>query len=694
MTRDPFRLAGVGLAFCLTFPAAAAEPAGPIEELTIVARREHRTSEGATGLALAIKDTPQSISVVDRAMMDDFGATSVNDALDLATGIRVERWETNRTNYAARGFEIKNTQIDGVGLPNNWGLVTGAMDAFGYEKIEIIRGANGLLTGVGNASGTINYVRKRPTNDRSGRVRLAAGSWDSRRLEGDFSTPLTASGEWAGRLVVANEKADSYLRGREDERTFVYGVVDGQITENSTLTAGYSWQDADTDGNMWGALVFTNSDGSQAEWDTDASTTVDWAYWDKTDQTAFVEYDYALADGWDLKLSYNYRDFEDDNQLFFVYTLAGLDPATGEGLVGWPGKWPTEDRAHLFEASLAGGFDAFGETHEVILGVSQGNGKRTQYMHPADPDAPAWGPLPGFPYPGDAVAEPAWGAKTFDSETKDELRRYYGAMALNFGPFTTIVGFNGIEFERDATTLDQDLSESEISPYVGLRYAITDAVNVYASYSDIYQPQDFYDVTGAYLDPTKGVNYEIGVKASWLDDRLLTTAAVFKAEQQNLGTYAGLNPATGQYFYEGQDIDSEGFEVEISGAVNDYLNVVLGYTAIELEDDAGADAYTWVPRDAVNLALTATVPRLERMEVGLAGRWESKTSKVDGYTGIEVEQDAFALLDAFVRWHVNERSELQVNVNNVTDEKYISSLFEIGYYGAPRNVMVSYQYAF
>lgn len=687
-------LAAVGAALFLSTPALGAQPAGPVEEILIIGKREHRTSEGATGLAMDIMNTPQSISVVDRAMMDTYGATNINDALDLATGIRVERWETNRTNYESRGFEIKNTQIDGIGLPNNWGLVTGAMDAFGYEKIEIIRGANGLLTGVGNASGTINYVRKRPINSPEGSIRLAAGSWERWRLEGDFSTPLTDSGNWAGRLVVADESSDAYLRGLENDRTFVYGVIDGQLTPSSTLSVGYSWQDADTDGNMWGALVFTNSDGSQAEWDTDASTTQDWTYWDTINQTAFVEYDYLLPNDWELKLSYNYRSFEDENQLFFAYTLEGLDPATGEGLLGWPGKWPTEDQAHLFEVSLSGSFEVFGESHEAILGVSHASGERKQYTHPADPASPAWGLLPGFPYPGDAVPEPAWGPKALDSKTDDELRRYYGATRLNFGRLSTILGFNAIDFERESTTLAQELRESEISPYVGVSYAVTDAFNVYASYSDIYQPQDFYDITGAYLEPTKGVNYELGAKASWFDDRLLTTFAVFKADQKGLGTFAGLDPASGRYYYEGEDVYSEGYELEVSGAVNDHINLVLGYTALELEDEDDADAYTWVPRDSVNVALNASLPQLQTVDFGLAGRWQSDISKVDGYTGIEVEQDSLVLVDAFVRWNVSPRSLVQVNVNNVTDEKYITSLFEIGYYGAPRNVLVSYQYAF
>lgn len=198
-----------------------------IEEVFITGIRDNRTSKGATGLDLAPKETPQSISILSRELMNDFGVNNLNDALRLATGIQVEAWETNRTNYMSRGFEIKNTQIDGVGMPNSWGIVTGEMDTFAYEKLEVIRGANGLLTGVGNASGTINYVRKRPTNEQEGSVGVSAGSFDFKRVQADYSTPFTESGDWAGRIVIATEDEGSYLRDYENDRVLVYGVVDG-----------------------------------------------------------------------------------------------------------------------------------------------------------------------------------------------------------------------------------------------------------------------------------------------------------------------------------------------------------------------------------------------------------------------------------------------------------------------------------
>src|SRR5690606_32991093 len=101
-------------------------------------------------------------------------------------------------------------------------------------------------------------------------------------------------GRWAARFVAAHEDGESYLRANENKRDFFYGVVDGQIGENGTLTLGYSAQSAKSDGIMWGALAWIYSDGTQAEWPTSATTTQDWTFWNTNNQNGFAEYTHQL----------------------------------------------------------------------------------------------------------------------------------------------------------------------------------------------------------------------------------------------------------------------------------------------------------------------------------------------------------------------------------------------------------------
>jgi outer membrane receptor for ferric coprogen and ferric-rhodotorulic acid len=574
------------------------------------------------------------------------------------------------------------------------------VDTFGYEKLEVIRGANGLLTGVGNAAGTINYVRKRPTNDPQGSVGLSYGSWGTTRAEVDYSTPFTADGTWAGRVVAAHEEGDSYLRGKDDQRDFVYGVVDGQIGDNGTLTLGYSWQDARTNGNMWGALAFMYSDGTQAEWDRGASTTQDWTYWDTTTQTAFVEYTHQLGADWQLKLSYNHRDIRNDEKLFYATDFAGtgLEPGTNLGLYGYPWRGEDELTADLGSATLNGHFQMFGRDQEVMLGVSLSRSENTnwQYAEAICGSGPCgYLVMPGFPWAGDAVPEPVWGGGSVYSTLDERLKRAYGATRLTLTDrLKAVVGFNYAEYHREGVNYGAvfDQTESQTSPYAGLTFDFNEHVLGYVSYSDIYQPQSQSDADGRYLDPTKGSNYEVGVKADWLDKRLLTTLAVFRAEQDGLATGAGYNE-NGQFYYTGVDVESKGVEFEATGKLTDNLDMVFGYTALKLTGQDGDDTYRWVPRRTANLMLSARLPSYTALSFGLGGRWQSDISNVES-SGFTVRQDSYAVLNGFVAWDFLPNATLRFNANNIGDEKYINTLRYSGYYGAPSNYALSLNWRF
>jgi outer membrane receptor for ferric coprogen and ferric-rhodotorulic acid len=503
-------------------------------------------------------------------------------------------------------------------------------------------------------------------------------------------------------VVVAHEDGDSHLRGKDDQRDFLYGVIDGQIGENGTLAVGYSHQEAKTNGNMWGGLGFMYSDGTQAEWKRDASTTQDWAYWDTTTQTGFVEYTHQLASDWQLKTSYNYRRVDNDDKLFYATDFAqtGMDPTTGLGLYGYP--WGGKDKmdAHLGEVALNGHFNLFGREHEAMLGVSYSKSEATNreyagavYDH--DPALYGYIPMPAFPWAGDVVPEPIWGDTSVYSTLNEKLKRAFGATRLTLTDrLKAVIGFNYAEYHRDGVNYDVvfDQTEDKTSPYAGLTYDFTDNLLGYVSYSDIYQPQDQSNAGGAYLDPTKGKNYEVGVKADWLNKRLLTTLAVFKAEQEGLATGAGYN-SSAQYYYTGVDVESKGVEFEATGQLTDNLNLVFGYTALKLDGDDGDDTYQWVPRRTANLMLTAHLPSYAALSYGIGGRWQSDISNVES-NGFTVRQDDYAVLNSFVAWKVLPDVTLQLNANNITDEKYINTLRYSGYYGAPSNYTASVNWRF
>lgn len=674
-------------------PALADDGAASVEEVLVTARREARTSEGATGLDLSLAETPQAVTVLDRETLDRFGLDDVNSVLTLTPGVNVEAVETDRTYYNARGFDIKSMQVDGVGLPFTWNVV-GVLDTVAYEKVEVVRGANGLLTGTGNPSGTINYVRKRPTNDARAEAELTVGSWDRARGELDVSGPFTASGRWAGRLVVAAEDRDSWLDLNHTRRTFVYGVVEGQVGDNAILTAGFSQQDAKADGVLWGALPLLYADGTQAEWPRSATTSMDWTSWDTRNQTSFVELVYALPHAWEAKAILTYNDFEEPSKLFYVY--GNPDRDTGLGLFGWPANYHQSSNAILFDATVSGPVSLGGRTHELVLGVDLAKSQSGYLSQPAPADHPAWGALPAFPgWTGNEIAEPEWGPAFQEANWTHRFNRAFGAAHLDLAHgLKAVLGFNAIDVKTRGFSFGEPMTRDEqaVSPYVGATWAFTDNLTLYGSYSDIFEPQAEVGEDLAPLGAAQGESWEAGLKGEWLGGRLYAALALFKAEQDNYAEYAGMT-AGGVSFYRGVDTRSEGVELEIAGHLTPDLKVQGGFTTLEIEGADGQDVRTFIPRSTFVLAAAWDVPAIEGLELAGNVKWQDDIHLTNSLGTIR--QEGYAILNLAASYDLTDRVRATVRVNNVTDEKFLTSLYwDQAFYGAPRNVQASLRYRF
>lgn len=667
-----------------------------LEKIVVTGKRANRVSKGATGLPMEIKDTPQSISTLDKDEMTDFGLTSSNEALGLATGINVDLWETNRASFNARGFEIQLTQMDGLGMSNSYGVALGREDTFLFDRIELIRGANGLLTGVGNSSGTINYVRKRPKNTDGGEANIRLGSYGLKRVGLDYNKVLAEDGTWAGRLVVAHEDSDSFLRSLHNKRTSLYGVVDGQIGTNGTLTLGVTAVDAKQDSPMWGSLTLRRSDGTQADFPVGSSTSQDWTYWNNRSVNAFVEYTHRLGQDWEAKLTYNHRRGDEATKILYAYSDTGALNLDNTGLLGWAYRSVGDSTNNILDANLSGEFSAFGRKHSLQVGLSQSKQETA-----VDTYAPQTNflPFPAFPYGGNVYPEPAWGPRTPSTRGEQTLTRLYGASRLALtDALKAIVGVNAVRLERSGASIYGTVATNtfypdtkEVSPYVGLTYDVTPEVLGYLSYSDIFQNQDQTDYDGKYLEPMKGVNTEAGVKAEWLNRTLLTTFALFTAKQQGLATYAGQvsdgGPRDGQYFYVPKDVKSRGFEFEATGRLGKDAKVTVGYTQLKLTGPDGNDIYEWIPRKTFNFRVDSRLPMLPALRVGAGGRWQSEVSKAGSVT-----QGAYFVANAFAAYELSKEATLRLNVNNLFDKKYIGGVTYGAIYGAPRNGSVSLEY--
>lgn len=655
----------------------------------------------ATRLGLSAKETPQSVSVITRQLIDDFELETITDVVNLATGVSAKANDSSRFNYSARGFAINNLQIDGV--PTTWesGYSAGETmtDTVLYDRVEIVRGATGLITGAGDPSAAINLVRKRAdSREFDGQATLTAGSWDKYQGTVDISTPLNEAATVRGRLVGSYHDSRSYVDLLEDERQVFMGTIAADLTDQTLLNVGVSYQDHNPTSSTWGGLPVWFSDGSRTDWSRSKTTGADWTRWGSEVTNYYANLEHTFDSGAMVYAAYSKSVNEGDLRL--LYLSGSPNRNTGLGMSSSPSWYDNEREQENIDIYGNIPFELFGQGHEVTLGLMHSD----QDFVAKRRDALTSSAVGNFYDWDGSYPEPSWGAKRTYVTRDTKQTGLYAVTRLSLAdPLKLILGSRVTDWEVTGMNWDGSMYEfehdDEITPYAGLIYDINDTYSSYVSYTEIFQPQNLQDKNGDFLEPIEGKNYEAGIKASFMDDRLSTTLSVFRIEQDNLGQVDpdNLVPGTTNQAYDpAEGATSKGFEFEVNGALTENWNILLGWSQFKAEDANGDAVNTEHPR---RTATFYTTYRIQDLTLGGGLNWESSnytiaTNPVGDQD--KLKQDSFALVNLMARYQISPSLQAQLNLNNVFDEEYYS---QIGFYsqlayGAPRNVTASLRYDF
>ncbi|MYM24888.1 TonB-dependent siderophore receptor [Duganella sp. FT135W] len=674
-----------GLSHAADTPADA--PETPMQTVTVTGNADDtayttRSTKSAGKLDLSLRETPQSVSVVTRALMDDFKLDNINSVLANSTGVTVEKVETSRTYYTARGFDVVNFQYDGVGMPQVFGNVQGDIDTALYERIDIVRGANGLMASTGNPSATVNFIRKRPTATTTASASVSLGSWNNRRIEGDVSTRLNESGTVNGRAVLVGQDSDSYLDRYSPKKTVAYAVVEAQLAKDTLLTVGHSYESNRSKGVMWGALPLYYTDGSPTNYPVSTSTSANWSRWDTTNNTTFAELRQNLGQGWTVQGTLSYITDKSDSNLLYVYGTP--NKVVGGGLYSYPSQYASNQKQTLADISVDGKFNLGGRQHDLSFGYSWSRSKLE--------DLSRYGQGIGTEMLGQTAFDGSYPMPSFDAGTEgsnyeDRRNTVYIAARFNLADDVKVLtGLNSTRAKSNGNAYGESKykSASKTTPYVGVVYDINRELSAYASHTAIFNPQSEVDATGMPLDPVKGKTTEAGLKAALFDNKLNASGAIFKTQQDNTAEQAGTIGA--KAYYRGVNAESQGYEFDLSGELSKGWQASAGLTRLtSLKGDDGKAVRTFIPRTTLHLNTTYRIPALPALKVGGTLAWQSETS-VDQTDTIRTVQASYATLGLMARYEIDKHLSLSVNLNNVTDNKHLTSLYWTqAYYAAPRN---------
>jgi outer membrane receptor for ferric coprogen and ferric-rhodotorulic acid len=647
-----------------------------------------RESSGATRITLSPRETPQSITVTTRAKMDDFKLNTVNDVLANTAGVTVDKSETDRTYFSARGFDVTNFMFDGVGVPLTYSAQAGDLDTALFDRVEVLSGANGLGASTGNPSATINFIRKRPTPVFQASAGVTISSWNTRRFDADISTPLNEAGTVSARLVAAHQEGNSYLDRYQPTKDLVYGVVQADLSSSTTATLGYSYQKVHSKGAMWGALPLTNADGTWAQYGVGTNTSAEWSYYDTKEQRSFAELNQKLGNGWQWKTSLNYDVIDSDSSLFYVG--GAYDASTGTGLYGFPSTTTSSNKRTFVDSNVGGRFSLFGREHDLNVGLSWSRSKQTQLSRNTDSGGGGYyfdiSPAQAF---GGAFPVPVYNGDMTTESYSDTRKTVYAATRLNLHErVKLLLGANYTQAESNgyAESDSHLLSQSAVSPYAGLVVDLSQHISAFANYSKIFNPQYQVDINHATLAAAKGDSYELGLKGEFFDRRLNTSASVFRVKQSGLADYAG-SFADLTYYYQGINARSEGAEFNLNGELSRNWQAGAGFVAMRVTDDNGVSVRSFVPRRQLRLSTTYRLPQLEQFKVGASLLYQSKTSSDATNSAY---QGGYSVLNLMSSYEISKNLSVSLNLNNVFNKKYFYSVKQgSGYYAPPINGSVS-----
>ncbi|MBN45575.1 MULTISPECIES: TonB-dependent siderophore receptor [unclassified Methylophaga] len=645
---------------------------------------EPEETKSATKLDLTVFETPQIVSVISNDQIQDFALRDVNTLLRYAPGVTVEQVETGRTYYTARGFDIVNFQYDGLGVPFSFGLTQGHDDTAMYEKVEVIKGASGLITGLANPSATINFVRKRPTDEFHASAKTSYGSWNTRRIDVDLSGPINE--RVRGRLVVAKEKGDSYLDRYTTDRDVFYGIVSADLTDTTELTLAHSVNDTYSKGNSSGALPLFYSDGTLTSYDVSTNTAPDWAYQDVKQTRSFAELDHELSENWSVKAIYTQN--KQEKQWDSFYLSGSPDAFTEEGLTAHASHYDAQDKEKIFDLYLSGQFELAGREHELVVGINKADIKLTgRSIYSSE-----WNYAPvGSNWAAGYTPRPAFDVYDADTQStnidQDQDSAYFSTRLSATDRLSFLLGARTVKIEQDGYSYGapQKVSDSETVPYAGVTYEVIDGTMLYGSYSEVFKAQTWVGADLSPLGSVKGESREIGIKQEFNDGRAVLTLARFESRQENFGEWIDRDAASGLNIYRGVEMESKGYEIELSGEVVDRLNLSMGYTHLDIEDENGDKTRTFIPTNQFKVAASYHVPQVVGLNVGGGVRWQNEI-----YVGDVEVQGSYALVDMFAQYQLNQNVTLAMNLYNVGNEKYFESpQWGQANYGATRSAIGS-----
>lgn len=672
-----------------------------LDEAVISAKAVLKAS--VSGLDAPLKEIPQSITVLRPSKLQEMNINTLDEVMQQVVGVSTIAYDNMRSNYKSRGYAM-SVLYDGLPAYNSL-AISQQFDLSFYEEIEVLRGPAGLMQGVPSGldmGGIVNLKKKRAIKQSSVSGGLTYGSWNNLRAQADVNIPLLKDGSLRARLVTFGQKRDFYYDRSEQLKAGVFGTVDYDVTPTTFVGISYALQYAKSD-VLHNGIPATRVDGNDPSRNLtvaprNTNLTPDWDYTDWQTQDITFTASQKLGSTWQISAKANLRSQSQTNQYGFPGTISTATSSSNYQL-----GYNEESIPRISAmADIHGTFNFLGQEQYVIAGgnyESFGDKKRSASFYQ------------NFTFTDfDNLVSQVNGADITDAiaANYDNLPRsnmvikqggFFAQARLCFSePLHIILGGRLGKVKADTYIYTYEEWNNIIDdkyrfvPYAGLVFTPVDFLTAYSSYSSLYAPQTYLKADGSFIDPNTGQQFEVGVKTSFLEDRLSVNVAGFM--MSDVGRAYKVDPSN-NVWNNGGRVDCKGVETEITVSVIPGLNMITGYTFLDTKitkSSSGDEGLAWSPVEARHSGkLFGTYTIQDGPVKGLSAgtglmAFSTRTASV---LTPERKQEPYAVWNLYLSYRFMDHYMVDASINNVLDNTYYSRVGGNGdFYGEPRNFLV------
>jgi outer-membrane receptor for ferric coprogen and ferric-rhodotorulic acid len=687
----------------------------------------------ASKTPLALKDTPESISVMTQQQLEDRQLTSLSATLAAAPGVTVQD-DGTYTRIFSRGFEINNVQIDGgsplsISTTSNFTSTYQLLDDLSiYDSVTVLRGAAGAFTGVGNPGGVVSLERKRPLDHQQFSAELAGGSYQRAREVMDESTPYLFGNLLRARVILTHDSQDQFFHPATSELS--QGYVNFEVDPTSSTAVNFGGTYADKKSTPWVGYP-TLADGSQIAYSRSTCLCTPWSHTRTKEAQYFGELSQKIGQDWLLRVNLSANRQQADSTYFqygVSYGYNGIVPTDPDSAYAAASISPTRSNQYLGDIFTSGKFRLLGTDVDLTAGInvqtiSQKVRKDTYSYIYSDVDLINFDPA-DYPLPSADEFQPSQHFTPRYSQ-----KQYGGYLTLRMTPLswlhTTLTqrySHYAVDIVgEDSGSLSQYKSKysDNSKPNVGIVADLSKDTSIYANYQNIFDRGNYLTSRGGLVDPETGSNVEVGVKNAAQGGKLNTSFAVYYIKQNDVPVFDAsasftYDPTTGSqccFLSDGTKTVSKGFEATLQGALTDRLQADLSYAhnSIKLKEgstDQGGVLSLTTPANLFKAWLIWRPPfeaLHDKLSVGLGAHVQSVISAATQAYNYDASSNSFVLenilargggyttADAVLKYTLNDTLQLQLNVTNLFDRTYYNTVnVQSGnYFGIPRSFLMT-----